>query len=164
MAGLTIQQGGGRVSRGRRIIHVAMAGHLTFVSRWLMVNTMEGTPPMSQEFGPLLRSLRVEADVSLGELARHLSFSVPYLSDVERGTKNPLSTDKILEAARRLNVDPTPLLRAAIADRHSIEINLTHSSPKAVEVGAALMRGWADLDDDELNSINEILGRHGRPR
>ena len=51
---------------------------------------------MSQEFGPLLRSLRVEANVSLGELARHLSFSVPYLSDVERGTKNPLSTDKIL--------------------------------------------------------------------
>ena len=119
---------------------------------------------MSQEFGPLLRSLRVEANVSLGELARHLSFSVPYLSDVERGTKNPPSTDKILEAARRLNVDPTPLLKAAIADRHSIEINLTHSSAKAVEVGAALMRGWADLDDEELNSINEILGRHGRPR
>lgn len=113
-------------------------------------------------FGSLLRRLREDARISLGDLARHLQVSTPYLSDVERGNKKPLSGENIREAATLLGIDPTALLKAAIADRHALEIDLSGARPRTIEVGAALMRGFSELDDAELDAISEVLGRRRR--
>lgn len=114
------------------------------------------------DFGERLRALRLERKVSMGELARSLNVSVPYISDVERGNRAPLTPDRILATAKVLSISPDELLRLAAEAKGTIELPLTSSSAKmAPEVGAALMRGWQDLTDEDLESIARIIGKKG---
>lgn len=117
---------------------------------------------MREKFGDLLRRLREEKDKSMGGLARHLGYSVPYVSDVERGNRAPFAPEKIVEAAAYLGVPAQPLLVAAIESRGSFEIDVRNASPRAMEVGAALMRGFQDLDEDALEKLAAILGNGGK--
>jgi len=115
---------------------------------------------MSRQFGRLLRKTRTEAGLTMGDLARALTLTVPYISDVERGNRGPLSVDRIIQAAKQMKTDPTPLLAAAAEERGTFELP-TRSSPKAREVGAALMRGWGGLSDEELEKIAGVLKKQG---
>jgi len=101
----------------------------------------------------------------MGELARHLGVSVTYVSDVERGTRAPLTSDRIAHAAAFLGVDASELLQAAAAARGAFELDASRARPKALEVGSALARGWADLTDEELDAIASLLSkRKGKDR
>lgn len=111
---------------------------------------------MATDFGTLLRDLREQAGVGLGSLARALDISAPYLSDVERGYRAPFNRDRIMEIAKILEVNPTGLLQAAATSRGFFELPVT-ASPAAQTVGAALMRGWPSLQDDELEMIQKIV-------
>ena len=113
-------------------------------------------------FGGLLKETRTAAKKSMGELARHLSVSVPYVSDVEQGSRTPLTKERIMAAARFLGADPTPLLEAAAKERGTYELEANTVTPTARRVGAALARGWKDLTDQELERIYRIVG--GKPR
>jgi len=44
---------------------------------------------VKQVSGPWLRERRQVAGLSLREMARQVGFSAPYLSDIERGNRNP---------------------------------------------------------------------------
>ena len=57
-------------------------------------------------FGEKLKSIRVEKDISLRKLAEKLGVSAPYLSDVERGQRKPLSGEYIDRVAEVLNLTP----------------------------------------------------------
>jgi hypothetical protein len=50
-------------------------------------------------------------------------------------------------------------LLAAAKVRGAFELDATGVSGKARQVGAALMRGWADLDEDDLDKIAQIMRR-----
>lgn len=113
-------------------------------------------------FGELLRTLRVESGKSMGDLARYLGISVPYLSDVERGNRAPLTSERTIAAARFLEVDCFPLLVAAAECRGAFELSVDKGRPKATEVGAALMRGWAELSDEDLELIHNIMNKKDR--
>jgi transcriptional regulator with XRE-family HTH domain len=108
---------------------------------------------MKKEFGELLRRLRVKADRSMGQVARQLGVSVTYISDVERGKRAPLRPERIEKVAKYLNADPADLLDAAGRSRGVFELDAAAVSPKAREVGAALMRGWPGFSDDKLEKI-----------
>jgi transcriptional regulator with XRE-family HTH domain len=114
---------------------------------------------MRPEFGDLLRRTRKKADKSMLDLATHLGVSVVFISDVERGNRAPLTPDKILKVTELLDVDPEPLLQAAAESRGSFELDATRVSGKARQVGAALMRGWTELDENDLEKIAHILQR-----
>jgi transcriptional regulator with XRE-family HTH domain len=119
---------------------------------------------MAQEniFGRLLRSLREGSGKSMGQLARHLEVSVTFISDVERGTRAPFTHSRILQAAAFLDVDAGQLLEAAAEYRGAIELALTErTSPKARKVGAALMRGWEGLTEEQLKRIEDVLRKKG---
>jgi transcriptional regulator with XRE-family HTH domain len=110
------------------------------------------------DFGKLLRSLREAAGVSMGALARHLEVSVTYLSDVERGTRAPLSNDRIQKTAELLSLprDTVRELAAAAGDvRGYFELDIT--SPTSRDVGATLMRGWPSFGDAEFRRLMEVL-------
>jgi transcriptional regulator with XRE-family HTH domain len=114
---------------------------------------------MGETFGEMMRNLRLKAGKTMGDMARYLSVSVTYVSDVERGTRAPLTPEKILKVADYLNVDSKPLLATAARSRGAFELNVNvATSPKAMEVGALLMRGWSDLSEDELEQIKAIIG------
>lgn len=114
---------------------------------------------MEGDFGSLLRKTRSDAGKTMGELARELEVSVTYVSDVERAKRPPLSSDRILKASAFLGCDPTELLKSAAAFRGSVELSLAGASARAQAVGAALMRGWPELRDDELDEIERIVKR-----
>lgn len=113
---------------------------------------------MNEEFGRILRHHREKAEKSMGELARHLGVSVPYLSDVERGNRLPLTKERIYKTAELLDLNPEILLTVAAQSRGAFELDATEVSQKAREVGAALMRGWSDLSEEDLEKIHQIVG------
>lgn len=56
-----------------------------------------------QLFGILLREWREAEGRTLREVAAHLQVSVPHVSDMERGRRNPPSAEKIRSLASFLN-------------------------------------------------------------
>ncbi len=68
---------------------------------------------LSDSFGKLLRSLRLESGIGLRELSRLIEKSPGYLSDVESGNVPPPSKEIIVQIANALNVDKKNLLNAA---------------------------------------------------
>lgn len=112
---------------------------------------------MAKKFGALLREVREQRDVSMGALARFLTVSVPYLSDVERGFRPPLVDDKIIRAASFLNTQPDALLKAAGEARGAFQLDAEHASAPARQVGAMLARQWPDISEAKLEKIRRVL-------
>lgn len=112
-----------------------------------------------RNFSELLRLTRQNCGRSMGQLARRLNVSVPYVSDVERGNRPPLTNEKILAAAEFLGVDPTDMLAAAAASRGEFTLNVRDASPRKQELGTYLTRGWGDLTDEDAEEIKSILRR-----
>ncbi len=105
-----------------------------------------------QQFGALLRASRVKAGWTLARLAEHLGVSVPYLSEVERFSRAPLTADRARAAAEALGVDPVEFQKAAAVSRGSFSLK-AGPTPLHVEVAAALAAMWLDLSVSDLNSI-----------
>jgi nitrogen PTS system EIIA component len=68
---------------------------------------------MSAQVGAVLRMLRVDAGVSLGELARTIGVSPAYLSRVEHGHDAVPTPDRLVAIARALELPPLVLLEIA---------------------------------------------------
>ncbi len=117
---------------------------------------------MQSEFGDLLRATRKRSGNSMLDLARHLGVSVVFISDVERGNRAPFTPERIMRVTEFLGADPEPFLLAAAKTRGSFELDATQVSGKARQVGAALMRGWTDLGERDLEKIARIVRRRGR--
>lgn len=70
---------------------------------------------MRTDFGESLRTARIAAGLGLLGLAERLGVSVPYLSDVERGNRAPLTAERVRQAAEILGAPH--LVRAATQAR-----------------------------------------------
>jgi transcriptional regulator with XRE-family HTH domain len=115
---------------------------------------------MANEFGSLLRKFREATGLSMGQLARYLGVSTPYLSDVERGRRTPLSEQRIQQAVHFLGLgqnDHRKLVAAAAESRGFFELGTASTSAAKQEFGAALARGWASLDDERVKRMWKIL-------
>ncbi len=110
-------------------------------------------------FGTYLRTKRIEAGLSLREVARELDVSHVYLGEVERGVRGPLKRERWKDV---LLVIPKTTLenleRHARIDR-PIQLDLRDAPPVYQELGLALARRIAeqDLSDHELRSLRRIL-------
>ena len=60
-----------------------------------------------RSFGEVLHTLREKKDVTLRELARKIEVSAPFLSDVEKGRRAPLTADRLEAVVLALNLDKT---------------------------------------------------------
>jgi transcriptional regulator with XRE-family HTH domain len=119
---------------------------------------------MADRFGDLLRKLRRNADKTLGDVARALGISVVYVSDVERGNRNPFSTERILKVAEFLKADAEPLIAAAERENGFIEYDLRKAPPLEAHVVGGLIHGLArgGVSEEQLEKIQEILGEAKR--
>jgi len=116
-----------------------------------------------EQFGDMLRKLRKAADKTLGDVARALGVSIVYVSDVERGQRNPLSNEKIMRVAKILDTDPAPLISAADKERGFIEYDLASATPLEAGVVSGLVAGLArgGITEDQLENIQAILDKKG---
>lgn len=116
------------------------------------------------EFGKLLRRLREAADITMGQVARHLGVSTPYLSNVEVGHRPPLSMERIRVVAEFLGltkVDEERLIAQAAEERQFFEISTEGLGPRHMKLGAALSRGLSEIPEDGVDELEEILRRYG---
>ena len=111
---------------------------------------------MSQEFGRKFRRWRKEAGLTMGAVARELNLSIPYISDIERGSRPPPRAEILKKAARALGQDPFDVVIAAAQSRGGYELSST-PTPKHQEVGASLLRSWEDLSPEKLEEIERVL-------
>ena len=111
---------------------------------------------MSQEFGRKFRRWRKEAGLTMGDVARRLELSIPYISDIERGTRPPPRPELLEKAARIIGQDPHDVFIAAAQSRGRYELSAT-PTPKHQEVGASLLRSWEGLSPEKLEEIERVL-------
>ena len=116
---------------------------------------------MSQEFGRKFRRWRKEAGLTMGEVARKLGLSIPYISDIERGTRPPPRVEILKKAARILGRDPRDVVVSAAQSRGRYELSTT-PTPKHQEVGASLLRSWENLSQEKLKEIERVLNGEER--
>lgn len=86
-------------------------------------------------YGPALRQIREKQEVSMREIARLLEISPTYISDIERGLRNPFDPPTTRQICEYLKVDDkvtTHLLELAAEDR--IRHSLVQTFPSLSDV------------------------------
>lgn len=119
---------------------------------------------MSDRFGDLLRKMRRKADKTLGDVALLLGVSVVFISDVERGNRNPFNNDRIIRISEFLNEDPSPLIEAADRERGLIEYSIREARPLEADVVGNLISGLVRgaVTDSQLHRMKLILSEEAK--
>ncbi len=108
-------------------------------------------------FGEALRLLRRETGHSLADLADAWGCSISYVSEVERGRKNPPNTEKIEKLLAFMGQEHrlAEFLLQAARSRRRIEINVEGKDDEIASMLVALERRCDEgkLDDETVKAI-----------
>ncbi len=119
-----------------------------------------------QTFGSFLQAKRVEKRISLRKMAETFGISPVYLSDIEKGRRNPPEIEKLRQFSRILNLsdeEQTIMLDLAGKERNSLAPDLPEYILGHQYVATAL-RTARDLEADEedwLRFVKELQDRKG---
>ena len=119
-----------------------------------------------QNFGEFLQKKREDQQITLRGMAAKLGVSAPYLSDIEKGRRNPPEMDKLDLIANLLLLsddDKTIMLDLAGKMRNTVAPDLREYIMGRDYVSAAL-RTARDLDASEadwLRFVEELKQRKG---
>lgn len=119
----------------------------------------------SGSFGKELRKRRIEATKTLKDVADFLKVSIPYVSDVELGRRQPLAGATIEELAQFLNCSEAQVQQLrllAVKDRG--EITLAASNENTRELLVALDRRIESMDEDTVKRIRKLLDEKTRDK
>lgn len=112
------------------------------------------------QFGNMLRRERKEQNLTLGDLAKKVGISVPYLSQIETGTK-PLQ-DKLVERfvteLGLIGDDANALRRAAAVSMGEYSIRMEEDASNDDRILASMLAaGFARLPRDKKDQLREIM-------
>ena len=119
-----------------------------------------------QNFGEFLQKKREAKQITLRKMAEMLKMSAPYLSDIEKGRRNPPEMDKLDQIAQMLllsDEERTVMLDLAGKMRNTVAPDLPEYIMERDYVSAAL-RTARDLDASEadwLRFVEELKQRKG---
>jgi len=119
-----------------------------------------------QNFGEFLQKKREERQITLRGMAEKLKMSAPYLSDIEKGRRNPPEMDKLQLIAQILGLteeENAIMLDLAGKMRNTVAPDLPEYIMERDYVSAAL-RTARDLDASEadwLKFVEELKNRKG---
>ena len=119
-----------------------------------------------QNFGEFLQKKREAKQITLRKMAEMLKLSAPYLSDIEKGRRNPPEMDKLDQIAQILllsDEERTVMLDLAGKMRNTVAPDLPEYIMERDYVSAAL-RTARDLDASEadwLRFVEELKQRKG---
>ena len=119
-----------------------------------------------QNFGEFLQKKREAKQITLRKMAEMLKMSAPYLSDSEKGRRNPPEMDKLDQIAQILllsDEERTVMLDLAGKMRNTVAPDLPEYIMERDYVSAAL-RTARDLDASEadwLRFVEELRQRKG---
>lgn len=113
------------------------------------------------KFGELLRVLRIQHHEVMGDVAKLLGVSTPFLSAVENGKKNvPAEWINILANHYDLSDEKRDELTTAAEDsKTQIKLNLTQSSDYQRNAAMQFARSFGDIDEETAKKILDLLKR-----
>lgn len=115
---------------------------------------------MLTNFGKALRKIRIEHEVTLGDLGELLSCSASFISALETGKKAvPPNFLNDIAAKLRLTMDEQiQLTQAAALQVKEVSLGLNNRSDKAKELAVAFARRFETMSEEEiakaLSSLN----------
>lgn len=118
-------------------------------------------------FGELVKEMRLKKNVSLRKLAEEIGVAAPYLSDVEKGRRNPLSEEKMRKVIEVLGLTPEEANElfdhAALERKGTVAPDISSYVSDHESVRAALRKAKSmNLgDDDWLRIIEEMEKEKG---
>ena len=115
------------------------------------------------KFGEYMRILRVKNHEVMGDIAKLLEVSLPFLSAVENGKKNvPIEwVDKIVNHYN-LNKDETDeLLNAIEQSKTQMKIDLKFAPFFQRTAALQFARSFEDMDEETAKKIMELLENNG---
>jgi len=120
---------------------------------------------MANDFGDFIHRVRIGQRQSLRHVAGRLGVTPTYLSDIERGRRNPPAPDKLEKLARALGIQRARLEDKALIARRAVELVLTgEATDRKDELALILARRWEGLTGEEIDSLKRELGRGGNTR
>lgn len=115
------------------------------------------------KFGELMRILRVKNHEVMGDVAKLLGVSTPFLSAVENGKKN-VPSEWFEPLAKHYSMNDTEISEmkeAAENSKNQIKIALSKSESYQREVALQFARSFDDIDEDTAEKILKLLKRGG---
>ena len=111
------------------------------------------------KFGEIVRVLRVRHHEVMGDMAKVLKVSVPFLSAVENGKKNvPPNWINLLAIHYKLNEEEfDELSDAADFSKTQIKISLQDVGDSKREAALQLARSFDDIDEETAKKIADLL-------
>lgn len=110
-------------------------------------------------FGGVLREVRETAKKTLKAVAEGMGWSVVYVSDIERGKRNPPSESKIRELAEILGTNACRLIDLANKERKRVELDIENRSPNVEQAALVLARSWNDITEEQAEKILDVLNK-----
>ena len=112
-------------------------------------------------FGEFVRILRIKHHQVMGDMAKVLGASTPFLSAVENGKKNmPDSWYPILQEKYSLNDnDMDSLKQAAMESQKTISLNLKNASSSSKQLAVSFARQFDEMDEITSQQILNILNK-----
>jgi transcriptional regulator with XRE-family HTH domain len=113
-------------------------------------------------FADLIRGRRKGKGLHLDDVADAIGWSIPYLSELERGIKQPpTSGEQLVKLSALLEIPLNELRREATLSRRAIELDLEGASATQRRLAALLARRFeAGLSDNEAQDLIDRLSQH----
>lgn len=114
---------------------------------------------MYTKFGEFVRVLRIKNHQVMGDMAKFLGTTTPFLSAVENGRKNvPKEWLSIISDYYRLSDDERKELEEAIEEsKLQTKINMKDSSEMQRKVALQFARSFDEIDDETAERIIALL-------
>lgn len=114
-------------------------------------------------FGEFLRILRIQNHEVMGDTAKLLGVSTPFMSAVENGKKNiPDGWFEIIADHYNLSeFDRTRLQNAIDSSKTQLRINMTEADNFKRQMAVQFQRSFHDMDDDTAKKIMSLLNNTG---
>lgn len=114
-------------------------------------------------FADTIRRRRKELDQTLDDISTATGLSLPYVSELERGVKQPPLGLAVEKLAKALDLDPQGLEKLARLSRRTVEIDLDGAAEPqrrlAVLLHRKLERGMTQEQAEQaIRSLQQILG------
>ncbi len=116
------------------------------------------------DFANAIRKRRKERRQTLAALSDATGISIPYLSELERGTKQPPLGDVLDALASELELDRKELGELAFQSRKSVEFEIRGASPSKQELAFFLARREGDggITDEEAQQLVQMIEERRR--
>lgn len=108
-----------------------------------------------ETFGSQLRSARKKAGLKASDLASALDVSRPYITNVEKGLKAPLTHERLYQL-EFTGIETAQLHKAAAAQRGHVRLELDGDALQ-LDIASRIAHLWPTLTDEDLERIAKAL-------